>query len=100
MNVEIHQFRVVEYTNLELAQLSKRVKRSSSQYLNNLYPTNENEILGLFGLWIHLGVNGFHGIPVPEIFSTNEFSCSLGKIFFYERKFSFRGSSMLQSSPI
>lgn len=79
MNVEIHQFRVVEYTNLELAQLSKRVKRSSSQYLNNLYPTNENEILGLFGLWIHLGVNGFHGIPVPENFFFNR---KFSRIFF------------------
>lgn len=71
---------IAHYTNIKLQRLLYQAKRTEacSYEKNLLCPTNVSEILAFVGLRIHLGLNGYKGIPVKDIFSTNPGVSSLG----------------------
>lgn len=76
--------RIVQHTNTGIRRLSYKMKRSSSEYSKYkayLQETDETEIKALFGVWLSLGANGFHSVPVSEIFSSSRSSSSLGNHF-------------------
>lgn len=47
------------------------------KFKKNYVDTNEIEIRGLVGLWINLGLSGYHHVPLDEIFSSDKASLSL-----------------------
>jgi hypothetical protein len=72
-------FRVIEFTNLELNRYRTRTTKKMGRKAADIYSfTNRGEILAVIGLWLSLGVNGYHGIPANDIFSTKKGLMSIG----------------------
>lgn len=66
------------HTNKVLKGIERKLKDRGSAFYKYAHETDAVEILALIGLWLKLGITGFHHSSVQENFSSTK-SSSLGE---------------------
>jgi hypothetical protein len=84
-------YRIVKNTN----EFFKRLRKNKYTHKRKPIPadlkdkTDEIEIRALLGLWLNLGISGFHNSSVDEIFSSSKYSSLDAHLCFSRDRYKF-----------